>query len=374
MLLSILKIKVIHFIKKYKQCFIEDPIGFSVVFGEESCKNLFVTLVEDDGTEPIVNLKGYLIMQQQAVDEQTLINDDAVRKFQIDYNNDVYMVPKYPEGMCRDGVYLQNNLQNCQQENSGQANNQIHEVAPGEGKVPIDIVYCNDWEAKAFPMLYPDGNNHLSDKKRERRLRDQDFFCQRLFNIDPRWRQNIHWIFAATGYREKKDFKANIDLAYKKGKKHITSEGSLKYHLENPYSVFQGVLNTPAYHKKGKFETNARLDNYGPFNIFFTLSCADYRWPENVAAVLREQGIGLKCTVDNSLETKYQVLKDDEWVLLDDFVTKYMEESVHNIFRKNIVTNLEFDLSDDEYTVNEDTVLVPADFGIISLVLSLQQF
>ena len=112
----------------------------------------------------------------------------------------------------------------------------------------------------------------------------------------------------------------------------------MKYHLENPYSVFQGVLNTPAYHKKGKFETNARLDNYGPFNIFFTLSCADYRWPENVAAVLREQGIGLRCTVVNSLETKYEVLKEDEWIALDDYVKNFMDETVHNIFRKNIVT------------------------------------
>ena len=277
-------------------------------------------------------------MKNHADDEQQLIDNDPVRKFQINYNNDLYMVPKYPEGMTLDGVCLPISVNNSGHQPNEVDANQIHEIAPGEGKTPINIVYCDDWDAKAFPMLFPDGRNHLFDKNRKRKLRDQDFFCQRLFNVDPRWRKNIHWVFAATGFREKKDFKGNIDLAFKKGKKHMTSQGSLKYHLENPYSVFQGVLNTPAYHKKGKFETMARLDNHGPFNIFFTLSCADYRWPENVAAILREQGIGLRCTLSSGVETEYEVWNNDKWVPLNLYISDEMDESVHNLFRNNVVT------------------------------------
>ena len=48
--------------------------------------------------------------------------------------------------------------------------NQLHEVAPGEGKTPINLVFCQDWDAKAFPMLHPDGKNHLFDKRRKRKL------------------------------------------------------------------------------------------------------------------------------------------------------------------------------------------------------------
>ena len=33
----------------------------------------------------------------------------------------------------------------------------------------------------------------------------------------------------------------------------------------------------------------AKLDNFGPFNFFFTLSCADLRWDENFTAILREK-------------------------------------------------------------------------------------
>ena len=32
--------------------------------------------------------------------------------------------------------------------------NQLHVVAPGQ-----------DWDAKAFPMLFPDGKNHLMEKE-----------------------------------------------------------------------------------------------------------------------------------------------------------------------------------------------------------------
>ena len=114
------------------------------------------------------------------------INDDPVRKFQINYNNDLYMVPKYPEGMTLDGVQLPENIQHFEQPLVEVNGNQVHTIAPGEGKVPIDIVYCKDWDAKAFPMLFPDGKNTLFDDNREKKIRDQDFFCQRLFNVDPR--------------------------------------------------------------------------------------------------------------------------------------------------------------------------------------------
>ena len=154
-----------------------------------------------------MSLQEFLPIRKYDDDERELKTNDSVRKFQIEYNNDVLMVPEYPEGMMTEGVCLPKKTQSQTSACNDAAisnYNQIHEVAPGEGKVPIDLVYCKDWDAKAFPMLFPDSNNHLFDKRRERKLRDQDFFCQRLFNVDPRWRKNTHWIFSATSYRGKK--------------------------------------------------------------------------------------------------------------------------------------------------------------------------
>ena len=45
------------------------------------------------------------------------------------------------------------------------------------------------------------------------------------------------------------------------------------------------MKNTPKLWKKAKYEMIARLDNLGPFQLFFTLSCADMRWTENFAAI-----------------------------------------------------------------------------------------
>ena len=74
--------------------------------------------------------------------------------------------------------------------------NRLHIVAPGEGKTPINLMYCEDWEIKAFPILYPDGRNHLSDDRRSIKLNDLDYFKQRLFSKDTRWRNNTLWVFA----------------------------------------------------------------------------------------------------------------------------------------------------------------------------------
>ena len=38
----------------------------------------------------------------------------------------------------------------------------------------------------------------------------------------------------------------------------------------------------------------AKLDNFGPFQFFFTLSCADLRWNENFAAILRQKGLTVR--------------------------------------------------------------------------------
>ena len=46
----------------------------------------------------------------------------------------------------------------------------------------------------------------------------------------------------------------------------------------------------------------AKLDNLGPFQFFFTLSCADRLWEENFTAVLEEQNIKIKFNCDSETE------------------------------------------------------------------------
>jgi hypothetical protein len=318
------------------RCQIEDPAGFNIIFGDkEESHTLQLKFMPDDASEPILELPKYVDLREEQNLEQQYQEHDAVRKFQIDYNENICMVERFPEAMQTKGVILPpvDDDGDCPDQN------QLHIVAPGEGMVPINLSYCKDWDAKAFPMLHPDGRNHLSDERRERSLRDNDYFKQRICNIDPRWRDNVHYMFAAAVFREKKDLLRNIDLGYKKGKKNTGNDGKVQYSLKDPYSVFQNVANTPAYHKKGKMEMIARLDNFGPFHVFFTVSCADYRWPENLTAILRERGIGLRCSINSSQGESYEVFSDTRgWVTLDDYTENDMDQTLHEVLRRNVVT------------------------------------
>ena len=54
------------------------------------------------------------------------------------------------------------------------------------------------------------------------------------------------------------------------------------------YRVFTGIKNTPTYYRQKKYELLAKLDNFGPFHVFWTISCADTRWQSNLTAALEE--------------------------------------------------------------------------------------
>ena len=86
-------------------------------------------------------------------------------------------------------------------------------------------------------------------------------------------------------------------------------------------------------------EMLARLDNLGPFHVFFTVSCADTRWKENVIPLLRERDIGVRCKIDNEQIEMYEVeLSNDKWVSLDDYIENQMDETLHEVLRRNVVT------------------------------------
>ena len=125
---------------------------------------------------------------------------------------------------------------------------------------------------------------------------------------------------------------------YRKGKE-VVQGRTTKFTLNDPYSVFQNVANTPGYHKKGKMEMIARLDNFGPFHVFFTVSCADYKWPENLISVLRENRCSISCTVESDQTETYSVQSQEgDWIPLDEYMESEVDQGIHEILRRNVVT------------------------------------
>ena len=76
-------------------------------------------------------------------------------------------------------------------------------------------------------------------------------------------------------------------------------------------------------------ELMALIENYGPFDLFFTLSCGDYRYDENFTSLLQDQ------------EITYIVIDGVETCLINGLLIKeFLEQnsSIHEFIRTNILT------------------------------------
>ena len=56
--------------------------------------------------------------------------------------------------------------------------------------------------------------------------------------------------------------------------------------MEDGFSVFDNIKGSPRYWQKLRFDLIAKLEQLGPFQFFYTLSCADKRWDENIATLI----------------------------------------------------------------------------------------
>ena len=55
---------------------------------------------------------------------------------------------------------------------------------------------------------------------------------------------------------------------------------------EDGYAVFDNICGSPRYWKKMKLDLIAKLEQLGPASFFYTLSCANKRWEDNLATIL----------------------------------------------------------------------------------------
>ena len=148
------------------------------------------------------------------------------------------------------------------------------------------------------------------------------------------------------GYLEEKQIYNNINLAGARGKKVTAADGTVSYQLDDEYRVLEKIKNTPGYWRTAKYEMLAKLDNFGPFQLFFTLSCADKRWNTNFATILLERGYEIRFQCDQKKEDFEVTVKarqqDKEWKPLEKFLKEDIQESLHELIRGNVVTATRF--------------------------------
>ena len=318
--------KVLHYLKKmghpyyqfyedfktYKnRCKIEDDDGHSLLFENDEKSN--EPEQEDDIDDS----------QESDIEEE---HANPIRKHQFDYNSNTCMTNNYPE------MFIDNN--------GNQIGTKQLEFAPAEGNYPTNLLKEKDWDIKSWPALLPDGKFGIH-YKRKVRLTDQQYFEQRLLNKDPRFSKSPGYIFAAAAYIEQKQLSSKANISFMRGKKTTNSEGTSQYDLDDAFTTFDGVRNTPKYWQKVKYEMIAKLENLGPFHFFFTLSCGDTRCDENFSTFLVENGYLVEYQIKDDGTTETIVKSKDERQIeksLQDFLQEDVDDSLHEMIRTNVLT------------------------------------
>ena len=222
-------------------------------------------------------------------------------------------------------------------------------VAPGEGKVPTSLTTDEHWDVMAFPKLYPTGRfglHHPRNQSTGKNLTYQEFFEQRLCNVDPRWRDHKPFVFSALYCIERHSLEKAMNISYRRGK--VGKDGKLT-NLEDASCMFDSQPGSDRYWLKRRYEVLAKLEQLGPFQIFFTLSCADKRWDENFVAILQQRGLTIhhrppKQKHDPSRKFSYQAddifveMENGDEKSLEDYLREEEDDKLHEMIRENILT------------------------------------
>ena len=290
----------------------EDPRGFALLHPgmEEGAWN-------DDDDEPgDEDLGG---QEEERFDPQ---KDPVKRNQHVSEDNDTCMVANNPE--------VQRSIEDA-----------VIDVAPGEGRRPHGMLLTRDWDILSHPRLHnADGSDGLHQEGRPVKLTDQQYFKQRLLNSNRKYAQDPSYVFAAAIHTTKKQINGNMGLSFTTGKKVIGDGGKVKYSQHDAWSVLSGIKNTPRFWREKKGELIAMMDNFGAFHWFFTLSLADKRWKEILAAICREfpdvDSIIYSKNRDGSNLIKVKVKGREGEMSLEDYMENCVDESKNEIIKRNV--------------------------------------
>ena len=313
--------------EKYKErCRKDDPEGHLFLFGDDD-EDENVTSEADDAKQSSDNDSSDEDDIYEKEEEEHRLKD-AVRMWQFDaHNKSTCMTDKFPE------MHVKTVGSKKMKPDEG------FSIAPGEGKVPKNITTDETWDIGFVPNAHPDGKFGLKHP-RKKRLTPSQYFQQRILNIDPRFGENPAYLFAAVAYLEKMQLERNVNIAYRRGTASKTVDGATSYSLNDACSVLDKVKMTPKYAQQGKYEMLGRLDNFGEFRFFFTLSCGDKRMNENFTSIL-QKNYKITYRIKGGLEKVYVTKIPTEGEAeeapqpLADFLKE--NESAHEMIRKNVL-------------------------------------
>ena len=200
------------------------------------------------------------------------------------YNNITCLVPDEPQ------TRMLINTSDKTIHKKKKANSKIsHAIAPGEGKCISNWMRDENFDIDAFPIHHGDGKYGLN-YERDIKIQPYQFFGQRAMHHDKRWSTDLSYLFVGQQYVERFALEREINLSMTRGNMKTTDDKSRVIPLENPINILKKIPGTPSYWKTFKNDILAKIEQHGHFHFFFTLSCAERKWPEVFSAILQQEG------------------------------------------------------------------------------------
>ena len=303
------------------------PFYEDVMFNLHKVDNIFERLkddIEEDIEEvQLVNVSDTLVEEDNEEIESEdkdiqYIKEDPVRKHQTDTSNSSFLLPENIEAKVKTKL-----------RNKNEKNALI--LAPGEDQIPRNILKEKHPFVLHFPCLFPDGKGGLHDT-RQKKLTTQEWVNQRLLNKNLVFSKNKPFVFSAVNYVEQQQLMSRMNISYLRGKVTMSNEGTKFLQTEDGYAVFDGLPGSPRYWQKMKFDLIAKMEQLGPPQFFYTLSCANKRWEENSATILAKTRPDLKIMhsqEETGNEERLNIRKDNQ--------KEYEEEDENEEFEDEIL-------------------------------------
>ena len=184
-----------------KRCEQDDPEGFNFLFGQKEATDEVNDMSSDSENDMDSGDGGNIVHND--LDYTKYEKEDQIQKYKFEFNAASAFLDQHPE-------------LDFQEDETAQ--NRPTAVAPGEGKIPTNILTEQDWDIKTFPGLHPDGKSGLHDE-RNIKLTMQQYFEQRIQNNDGRFAMTPDYVFSAFACCERDRLDKNVGICFKRGKK-----------------------------------------------------------------------------------------------------------------------------------------------------------
>ena len=263
-------------------------------------------------------------INQQSSDEEDIL--ESVQRYQAKTSLSTCLIPENPQNFVIFNNSNEKLIKRMSNENLG------IEIAPGEGRIPCDWLKETNFDSKSFPILFPSGQFGLNEE-REFKLSTMQYFCQRILNFDKRFANSDPFIFCAQQRIERETLETSYNISFNKGSLKQETNGKFSMNSPDYFEIFSNIRGTPKYWHNMRLELIAKLHQLGPFHIFYTLSCAELRWPEVIANILLSEGKNV--VISRTFSGKFSEITVDN-LPLNDFLSKFQIDT-HKLIRENIL-------------------------------------